>query len=154
MKVKILAVIKISYKMIRPPAIVYPGDILMGIVFLENKATIRKNLKKVNIKLKEKYEKYNPLNQSTNKYFKTLSTYPINHPEYINPGQQLRFPFRFRMPYRMRKRNVGFFRNWQVYLKFLYKTGVVASQGINKEEATCFLPVFGINSSSCFGGTL
>ena len=37
---------------------IYQGSILTGIVFLENKSRSAKELKKVQIKLTEKYEKY------------------------------------------------------------------------------------------------
>ncbi len=125
----------------------------MGILFLENKNSSIKRFKKVFIKLAEKYELFNALHNEWAKKSKTLSIYPVKHPENIEPGQILKIPFRIMIPNIMVKRT-SLIREWRIFLKFVQKTGMISSSGTDKEQATCMLPFEGSDYTPSFGGRI
>lgn len=158
-----LTKIHVSYELDDEPLIVKPGDKLSGKVIVKNKGKKDKKLKKLFVRLVEKYKQ---LEESTDsetgektthwaKKKNTLQKLELAKKDKIDSGDKQEFKFDMTLPNWKRKKGKGKsddkYDNWHLSLYFVQKTGMVASRGSDKKDATCILPVKGGMVAPSFG---
>ncbi len=155
--------VHVAYEIKNPPLIVKPNDEIEGKIIVTNGEKKDKKLKKLFIEL---YDMHTALVTSTDPQSgeeteswrdqkKELKQWDIASGDKIKSGEKKEYPFSIKLPNWQRKKGKGKeddkFNNWRLQLHFNQKTGMVASRGSEKNDATCILPTKGTKYNPSFG---
>ncbi len=155
--------VHVEYEIKDPPLIVKPNDEIEGKIIVTNGEKKDKKLKKLFIEL---YDMYTALVTTTNSETgeeteswvqkkKELKQWNIASGDKLKSGEKKEFPFKIQLPNWQKKKGKGKegdeYNHWRMELHFNQKTGMVASRGSQKKDATCILPVKGSKSDPSFG---
>lgn len=155
--------VHVAYEIKNPPLIVKPNDEIEGKIIVTNGEKKDKKLKKLFIEL---YDMYTALitskdpqtgeeTESWRDQKKELKQWNIASGEKLKSGEKKEYPFKIKLPTWKKKKGKGKdddeYNNWRLELHFNQKTGMVASRGSEKNDATCILPVKGSKATPSFG---
>jgi len=155
--------VHVTYEIKDPPLIVKPNDELEGKIIVTNGEKKDKKLKKLFIEL---YDMHKALitsrdpqsgeeTESWRDQKKELKQWDIASGDKLKSGEKKEYPFKIKLPTWQRKKGKGKdddkFDQWRLQLHFNQKTGMVASRGSQKNDATCILPVKGSKFNPSFG---
>jgi hypothetical protein len=155
--------VHVTYEIKDKPLIVKEDDKLEGKIIVTNGEKKDKKLKKLFIELYEIYDakmtRRDPETGETSEYWggqkKELKQWDIASGEKLKSGEKQEYKFDIQLPKWQVKKGKGKeedkFNNWRLELHFNQKTGMVASRGSEKNDATCILPVKGSKSTPSFG---
>ena len=151
--------VHVTYEIKDKPLIVKEDDKLVGKIIVTNGEKKDKKLKKLYIELYEIYDAHwvntnSETGEETEGWRTTkkeLKQWDIASGEKLKSGEKQEFKFDIQLPKWQRKKGKDKFKNWQLELHFNQKTGMVASRGSNKTDATCVLPVKGSKGTPSFG---
>ena len=155
--------VHVTYEIKDPPLIVKSNDELEGKIIVTNGEKKDKKLKKLFIELYDMYKEFtihrNPESgEETERWEdqkKELKQWDIASGDKLKSGEKKEFPFKIKLPNWQRKKGKekegDKFNNWRLQLHFNQKTGMVASRGSEKNDATCILPVKGSKFNPSFG---
>jgi hypothetical protein len=155
--------VHVAYEIKNPPLIVKPNDEIEGKIIVTNGEKKDKKLKKLFIEL---YDMYQALLTSTDpqtgeeteawrEQKKELKQWDIASGDKLKSGEKKEFPFKIKLPTWQPKKGKGKeddkYNHWRLQLHFNQKTGMVASRGSEKNDATCILPTKGSKFNPSFG---
>jgi len=155
--------IHVTYELKDKPLIVKEDDTLEGKIIVTSEEKKDKKLKKLFIELFEIYDalitsrdpETGEESESWVKQKKELKQWDIAKGEKIKSGEKQEYKFEIQLPKWQRKKGKGKegdkYNHWRLELHFNQKTGMVASRGSNKSDATCILPVKGSKMTPSFG---
>ncbi|MHA1931340.1 MAG: hypothetical protein ACW96X_02305 [Promethearchaeota archaeon] len=155
--------VHVAYEIKNPPLIVKPDDEIEGKIIVTNGEKKDKKLKKLFIELYDIYQafitKRDPATGEETESWapqkRELKQWDIASDDKIKSGEKKEFPFTIKLPNWEKKKGKGKeddkYNEWRLELHFNQKTGMVASRGSEKNEATCILPVKGSKIKPSFG---
>ncbi|MFX1276671.1 MAG: zinc ribbon domain-containing protein [Promethearchaeota archaeon] len=147
--------IKCSYDIYDQKELYGPNDEISGVFSIESNAKKDKKLKKVEIHVVERFEKYYAhasYNDNTGyghasagwrPQKKVLKKYPIAENEFIHSGETKDYPFKIELPNRISPRTGEAYSNWRLCVEFVQKSSLKASKGSDKDASQFIVPVRG-----------
>ena len=148
----------LRYEINDPPNMVNPNDTLSGTLYIESQDKKDKKIKKLFIDCVELYEEYVKSEDADGNVSwdwvnqkKQLKRYELTAGEKIKSGDTKKYKWEIQLPSSWSRKKSDKEKGWHMALHFKQKTGMKASLGANKNDATCVLPVKHSKASPSFG---
>ncbi len=133
----------VKYEINNPKSQYQPLDEISGTFWIENRDEKDKKLKIVEIRVVACFYKLS----STTKYstweprINVLTKFPIDKGKEIRSGEILKYNFKIQLPKKWKPKTRKTNKDWHLTLGFFQKTGLIATNGADRQTGNFIIPV-------------